>query len=353
MAMQILNNSAANLALANLNKNTKSSKKSLSKVSTGLKIFDVSENASAYAISERMQAQIRSLEQSSDNINKGINIINIAEIAVDEQIQIVKKMLEIAMKSSDAACSQNDRDVLQSELSQLGDQLQDIAVTTTYNGIPLLNGLTPMSEAGGMRYFNFNASGTPTANTITNLFPESGSNTVTANNGDGVSGYGGIYSNSEYTAALNFSNARNASGSPITVEDLNGQGFSVACATCELFVSFIFDTGRPASTSEYLFDEDENGKIIAEAYVVGLKDAETLDDVYECIFKGVAKANDESKNISQPDEGSITQVSDTHNVQIRKNGDSYSISKSGSLFSEQMVIYNGIAASFDKETTYI
>ena len=352
MAMTILNNASAIMTLGELNKNINKVGKALSKVSTGQRIVGASDDTATYSISERMRALILGLNQSGENVKKGINIIDMAERAVGEQVEIVRRMREIAMKASDAACSQEDRDVLQSELSQLGDQLEDIAMNTTYNGIELLNGVTAISDAGATRFFNFNAGNNATPNNFTNLFPETESTRRTSNGGTGVTGYTGIYGDGQFEAKLDFSNAIDSNGNKISTKNLNGQGFTVACGGCEMSVSIIFDAGRQLNTSEYIASRNDSGRITFEAYVVGIKDAETFEEVYESIFKGVAKANDNNTLINMSDSGTVTQISNinSHRVQLHKEGNNYFLSKAGSPTFEQMVVYNGIAATFDTES---
>lgn len=138
MAMVIQNNMSAMMTLGELNKNNNKLGKQLKKVSSGMRINSAGDDASGYAISERMRVRIRGLSQCSDNTQTGKNMLQVAERAVEQQIDVLTKMREIALRASDDTYTQADRDVLQAETSQLADQLDTIAYDTTYNGRRLL-----------------------------------------------------------------------------------------------------------------------------------------------------------------------------------------------------------------------
>ncbi|MBR6344052.1 MAG: flagellin, partial [Selenomonadaceae bacterium] len=82
MAMVVKNNREATNTLNTLNKNSKALAKSLAKVSTGMKISSAQDDASGYAISERMRVQIRGLEQAGQNTQTGLSVLKTAEGAV-------------------------------------------------------------------------------------------------------------------------------------------------------------------------------------------------------------------------------------------------------------------------------
>ena len=144
--------------------------KDLQKITTGQKINSAADDASAYSISEKMRVEIRSLEQDVQNVQNGHCMMTIAEKAIGEQIDIVKRLHEIGVRSSDAACNQFDRDVLQKEVSQLADQLELIAQQTTYNGKRLLNGMFQRKYIE-RRFSNFDPAGEVQYNKISGLWP--------------------------------------------------------------------------------------------------------------------------------------------------------------------------------------
>jgi flagellin len=82
MAMVVKNNMSAINTLNTLNKNSSALAKSLQKVSSGMKINSAADDASGYAISERMRVQIRGLDQANQNTQNGTSMMKVAEGAV-------------------------------------------------------------------------------------------------------------------------------------------------------------------------------------------------------------------------------------------------------------------------------
>lgn len=139
MAFTIMNNSSAMLALGETNKNNTALSKSLKKVSSGMRLNSAGDGASDYAISEKMKILIRSLQSNKDNIENAKTMLNVASEGVNQQIDIIKNIYEIAIKSSNGIYSDSDRRVMENEVQQLLTQFDDIANTTNFNGIYLLN----------------------------------------------------------------------------------------------------------------------------------------------------------------------------------------------------------------------
>lgn len=181
--MEIYSNVVAKGVLNRLNKNQKDQTKAAAQVASGMKINSAQDDASAYSISEKMRDQIRSLSQCGANTKTGGDMLAVAEGAVDNQIQIMKKLREIALKASDDTYSQEDRDTLQGETNQLLMQLNDISYDTNYNGRQLLNGVEP-----GEQVTKFDYSGKVTDNTVDGVVPVP--NGISDGGGYGITGYG-------------------------------------------------------------------------------------------------------------------------------------------------------------------
>ena len=92
MAMVVKNNMTAINTLNTLNKNSSALSKSLQKVSSGMKINSAADDASGYAISERMRVQIRSLDPPNQNTQNGRPIMKVAEVLVSSPFQIPKPL---------------------------------------------------------------------------------------------------------------------------------------------------------------------------------------------------------------------------------------------------------------------
>ena len=137
--MVVKNNMSALSTLNTLNKNTKALSKSLQKVSSGMKINSAADDASGYAISERMRVQIRSLDQANSNAQNGGSMMKVAEGAVSSTVEILKTLKEKAVNAANDTNTDADRQTIQKELDQSIDQINDNA-NVTFNGQYLVDG---------------------------------------------------------------------------------------------------------------------------------------------------------------------------------------------------------------------
>ena len=154
MAMVVKNNMSAVNTLNILNRNQSALAKSLQKVSSGMKINDAGDDASGYAISERMRVQIRSLDQDKQNTQNGNSMMKTAEGAVASTVEILKTLKEKAINAANDTNTDEDRRTIQKEINQMVDQIDDNALAT-YNGKYLVDG-------------SRNSIGTATCTTLTN-----------------------------------------------------------------------------------------------------------------------------------------------------------------------------------------
>lgn len=97
------------------------------------------DDAAGFGIAARMRAQIRSLAQASRNTQDGISLTKIAEGALDESSNTLIRLRELAIQASNGTLSSSDRATAQSEFSSLRSGLDQIASSTSFNGISLLN----------------------------------------------------------------------------------------------------------------------------------------------------------------------------------------------------------------------
>ena len=139
MAMVVKNNMSAISTLNTLNKNSSALAKSLAKVSSGMKINSAADDASGYAISERMRVQIRSLDQDNQNTQNGQSMMKVAEGAVSSTVEILKTLKEKVINAANDTNTDADRQTIQKELDQSVDQINDNAVIT-FNGKYLVDG---------------------------------------------------------------------------------------------------------------------------------------------------------------------------------------------------------------------
>ena len=137
MAMIVKNNMQALNTLNTLNTNALTN--SLKKVSSGMKINSAQDDASGYAISERMRVQIRSLDQAKANTNSGNSLLKVAEGAVSSTVDILKTLKEKVINAANDTNTDEDRATIQKELNQSIDQINDNA-SVTFNGKFLVDG---------------------------------------------------------------------------------------------------------------------------------------------------------------------------------------------------------------------
>lgn len=106
-----------------------------------MRINHASDDAGGLAISEKMRAQIRGLDQASRNAQDGISLIQTAEGALNETTEILQRMKELATQSANGTLDNDvDRQAIQAEVDKLNEELDRISSTTNFNGQKLLDG---------------------------------------------------------------------------------------------------------------------------------------------------------------------------------------------------------------------
>jgi flagellin len=141
MGMVVRTNTMSTNAYRQLGMNNTQLAKSLEKLSSGFRINRAGDDASGLAISEKMKAQIKGLEQASANAQDGISLVQTAEGALTEVHSMLNRMVELANKSANGTIQNEvDRDAIQTEVKALNDEITRIASSTNFNGINLLDG---------------------------------------------------------------------------------------------------------------------------------------------------------------------------------------------------------------------
>lgn len=120
--------------------NNSASAKSLEKLSSGYRINRAGDDAAGLAISEKMRAQIRGLNQASRNAQDSISLIQTAEGALQEGQDILQRMRELAVQAANDTNVAIDRGEIQKEINQLTSEINRICNTTEFNTMKLLNG---------------------------------------------------------------------------------------------------------------------------------------------------------------------------------------------------------------------
>ena len=138
--MIINHNMNALNAHRNMNVNNTAAGKSMEKLSSGLRINRAGDDAAGLAISEKMRGQIRGLTQASRNASDGISMIQTAEGALNETQNILQRMRELSVQSSNDTNTDADRQSIQKEIEQLTEEIDRIGNNTEFNTQSLLKG---------------------------------------------------------------------------------------------------------------------------------------------------------------------------------------------------------------------
>ena len=114
--------------------------KSMEKLSSGMRINRAGDDASGLAVSEKMRAQIRGLNQASENASNGISFIQTTEGYLQETEDIVQRIRELAVQSSNGIYTEEDRMQIQVEVSSLIAEVDRVASAAQFNGMNILTG---------------------------------------------------------------------------------------------------------------------------------------------------------------------------------------------------------------------
>lgn len=114
--------------------------KSMEKLSSGERINRAGDDSANLAISEKLRSQIRGLNQASKNISNGVSFIQTTEGHLQETTDILQRIRELAVQGANGIYSDEDRVMLQVEVSQLVSEVDRIASTAQFNGMNLLTG---------------------------------------------------------------------------------------------------------------------------------------------------------------------------------------------------------------------
>lgn len=144
--MRINHNIAALNTYRQLNSAAAGQSKSMEKLSSGLRINKAGDDAAGLAISEKMRAQVRGLDQASKNAQDGISLVQTAEGALNETHNILQRMRELAVQSANDTNNADDRTAIQSEINQLTSEINRVGNTTQFNTKNLLDGSVSIKD---------------------------------------------------------------------------------------------------------------------------------------------------------------------------------------------------------------
>ena len=133
-----------------LTKNERDMDISMRQLSTGSRVSSARDDAAGLAIGQNMTTQVRGLNQAVRNLNDGVNMIQTAEGALNETSNMLQRMRELAVQSTNGSNSGTQRGYLQTEFAALAGQINKIATDTTWNGTNLLQTTASFTFQAGM-----------------------------------------------------------------------------------------------------------------------------------------------------------------------------------------------------------
>jgi flagellin len=340
--MSVINTNFKSLITQNnLTVNNRNLSEAMEKLSTGKRINSASDDAAGLAISNKMTAQIRGLNQSVRNANDGISMVQTAEGALTEVTNMLQRMRELAVQSASDTNTSSDRFALDLEYQQLGREISRIATNTQWNAMNILNN-TEVGVAGsaadvgaGVRNVKFQVGANP--NQVINIglkdfsynlgVPAVPSESkfslgdITANNGSSFSFVIGKdpINNADYNAstatqtAITFSLTRNIAGATMTEEELvdfetkmnkaitDTAGYSNVSVTRVGNDIYVRDAeGRAISgfgtTTGAVFTANTSysgsGKLVASSIAAGSTATAAIAPAATAVFSGSARLND-------------------------------------------------------------
>jgi flagellin len=140
MGLRINTNVSSLNTQRHLSNTSNNFRKSMEKLSSGLRINRAGDDAAGLAISEGLKADIRALDQAGRNAADGISLVQTGEGSLDEVSNILLRMKELAEQSLNGTLSDSDRGYLDSEYTALSDEIDRVAAGAEFNGVALLDG---------------------------------------------------------------------------------------------------------------------------------------------------------------------------------------------------------------------
>jgi len=186
--MAIVNtNIGASVAQQALVRNERAMSAAMEQLSTGKKINSAADDAAGLAISSRMTAQIRGLDQAVRNANDGISMVNTAEGAMIEVTAMLQRMREITVQSANGTTDSDDRTYLNKEYQALATEIQRVATNTQWNGRDILTGDAASTGSSAVS-FQVGANGGQTISVTIGDISSTGNTTFAALQSSGASG---------------------------------------------------------------------------------------------------------------------------------------------------------------------
>jgi len=160
MPLRVNNNISAINSRRNLNRNNRELSTKLERLASGLKLNRAADDAAGLSVREGMRAEISGLKMNVSNAEQATNLIQVAEGSLNEVNAIMIRMRELAVQSSSSTVTDGNRESIQAEFTQLTQEIDRIALATSYNNQTLLTGFgNQVSGAASTALTTSNATG--------------------------------------------------------------------------------------------------------------------------------------------------------------------------------------------------
>ena len=369
MAMTILNNDSTRMAHREMNQNFGNLDKVVKIIQTGQKINSAQDDASSYSISERMKVLVRDLNQTTQNVQNGMSLLKVAAGGIENIMDELKSLKEITINAMNDTNTDSDRAVLQKEFSQRVDTINDIAVSTKYNGLRVLGGafaITRGVEVGATvvqqddfddltKGFSVAYNGKIDNKTIKKIgditYPLSSSFVNSSSGWSWTDEWTNAGNSNPYTTSTQTSQwAVNLDFSALTIsgnieDKLNGKGFAILCGACNQYINIKFDGS--ANTTFYDPNPSTTNRQARE-FVIGIQGIQSLADLPKMIFDGIASTSRTTSTAVDPDTADNVLIDQSHQVRIAKDPNDptkYLLLKNADRYAMQFVGKGTIDAS--------
>ncbi len=146
MGLRVNTNISSLVAQRSLNGTRASLSKNMERLASGSRINTAGDDAAGLAISENLRAQVRGLKQAKRNAQDGVSLIQVSEGGLNEVTNILIRLRELAIQSASDTVGDRERSFTDREFQALKAEVDRIAMSTNFNGTPLLNGRAGIFE---------------------------------------------------------------------------------------------------------------------------------------------------------------------------------------------------------------
>jgi flagellin len=140
MALNVISNFAANVAVRNLQRSDQEMTESLSKLSAGQRVLSAKDDAASLAIGSRLMSEVKALGQAAVNSGQAVSMLQVADGAMARANDILLRMKTLAVQAGSGQLSADERTMLDTEYQQLLSEVDRLALDTEFNGTQLVNG---------------------------------------------------------------------------------------------------------------------------------------------------------------------------------------------------------------------